>query len=108
MRFYLFAILSLFAVAAHGQSIFKCKLQDGSTAYQDHPCPGATNTKPTMTITPDDATSPKQEQSLNLTPEQRARLEQSLERLKVITEEISAKQAQMRRAAQQSGSADSH
>ncbi|MEW9573441.1 DUF4124 domain-containing protein [Rhodanobacter sp. Si-c] len=41
MRFCLYAILGLLAAAAHAQSIFKCKQQDGTTAYQDHPCPGA-------------------------------------------------------------------
>jgi hypothetical protein len=46
MRFYLFAILSLLTAAVHGQSVFKCKQQDGTTAYQDHPCPGAPNARP--------------------------------------------------------------
>jgi len=105
MRFYLFAILTF---AAHGQSIFKCKQQDGSTGFQDRPCPGATNTRPTMTITPNDAMSPKQAQTQRLTAEQRERLELSLERLKAALEGLSAKRAQMTGAAQQGGSANSH
>lgn len=100
MRIYLFVILVLLATTAYGQSIFKCKQQDGTTAYQDHPCPGAPNARPTMIITHSDEAIAHSSQSQQLTPQQqaqlaqaRARLAQSLERLQAALQRLHAKQA---------------
>ena len=55
MRWYLFAVLSLLTAAVHGQSIYKCKQHDGTTAYQDSPCPGTPNAPPMTVAGPDSA-----------------------------------------------------
>lgn len=88
MRRYLFVILSLLTMTAHGQSIYKCKQHDGTTAYQDSPCPGAPNAAPMTVASPDAAmpvarsygnTSSPGTASGRLTPEQvRASIDESL------------------------------
>ena len=58
MRRYLFVMLSLLTVTAHGQAIFKCKQPDGTTAFQDSPCPGAPHGPPMTIVSPEDRTTP--------------------------------------------------
>ena len=115
MRIYLFAILGLLTATAHGQSIFKCKQHDGTTAYQDHPCPGAPNARPAMIITSGDEASAHPSQSQHLMPQQRAQLAQararlarSLERLQADLQRIQAKQAQAARSAPRGEASDTH
>lgn len=108
MRFYLFVILGLLTATAHGQSIFKCKQQDGVTAYQDHPCPGVPNARPAMTITPSEEASAHQLQSQRLTPQQRAQLTQALERLRAELQTIQAKRALAARPTPQGEAANLH
>lgn len=55
MRRYLWVMLSLVTITAHGQSIYKCKQQDGTTAFQDSPCPGAPNAPPMTVASPGSA-----------------------------------------------------
>jgi len=64
MRWYPSFALCLFMAAAHGQSIFECKQKDGSTAYQDTPCPGKPEGPPVMTFGKRDAGTPIQQQRL--------------------------------------------
>ncbi|MBD8873022.1 DUF4124 domain-containing protein [Rhodanobacter sp. DHB23] len=105
----------LLAATAHGQSIFKCKQKDGTTAYQDHPCPDAPNARPAMVIKPGDEAGDDSSQSRQLTPQQQAqlaqariRLRQSLERLQADLQRIQAKQAQAAGSAQQGETANTH
>jgi len=58
MRRYLFVMLSLFTITAQGQAIFKCKQQDGTTAFQDSPCPGAPHAAPMAVVSPTDRATP--------------------------------------------------
>lgn len=115
MRIHAFAILCLLTATAHGQSIFKCKQHNGTTAYQDHPCPGAPNARPTLIITQSDELSAHPSQSQQLTPQQqarvaqaRARLAQSLARLRADLQRIQAKQAQAARSTPSGVAANSH
>jgi Domain of unknown function (DUF4124) len=55
MRRYLFVMLSLLTITAHGQAIYKCTQKDGTTAFQDSPCPGAPNAPPMTVVSPDAA-----------------------------------------------------
>jgi len=57
MRRYLFVMLSLLTITARGQAIYKCTQKDGTTAFQDSPCPGAPNAPP-MTVASPDAAMP--------------------------------------------------
>lgn len=52
MRRYLFVMLSLLTITAHGQAIYKCTQKDGTTAFQDSPCPGAPNAPPMSAANP--------------------------------------------------------
>lgn len=94
MRFCLLAMLGLLATAAHGQAIFKCKQKDGSTAYQDHSCPGAADARPDMTIKPSNQASGAPSSSQRLTPQQRAQLLQALVRLKFDLQQLQAKRGE--------------
>lgn len=89
MRFFLFAMLSLWVGATYGQSVFECKQHDGVTAYQDHPCPGAPNAPPAIKIKPSyghdtDAAS-------KLSPQQRAQLIRAMGRLRAAIQKLDAK-----------------
>lgn len=64
MRWYPFFALCLLMATAHGQAVFECKQKDGSTAYQDTPCPGKPNDPPAMTFA-----KPK---AATVTPQQRS------------------------------------
>ncbi|WP_284402246.1 DUF4124 domain-containing protein [Dyella lipolytica] len=51
-------MLSLLTITAHGQAIYKCAQKDGTTAFQDSPCPGAPNAPPMSLSNPDAAAPP--------------------------------------------------
>lgn len=115
MRICLLAVLGLLTATAHGQSVFKCKQPDGVTAYQDHPCPGAPDAHPAMTITPADEARAHPSQWQQLTPQQQAqlaqarvRLAQSLQRLESDLRRMQAKQAQAARSAPQGDTPNIH
>jgi hypothetical protein len=52
MRSFLCVALCLLTAVVHGQAIYQCKQQDGTPAFQDTPCPGASNAQPTTVARP--------------------------------------------------------
>jgi hypothetical protein len=50
MRWYPLLALCLLMATAHGQSVFECKHKDGTTTYQDTPCPGKPDDSSVMTF----------------------------------------------------------
>ena len=73
MRWYPFFALCLLMTTAHGQAVFECKQKDGSTAYQDTPCPGKPNDPPAMTFAKPTAAT--------ITPQQRSQAMALIEHL---------------------------
>ncbi len=64
MRWYPFFALCLLMASAHGQAVFQCKQKDGTTAYQDTPCPGKPDEPPVMTFARPNAGALTQQQRL--------------------------------------------